>query len=73
MTDVAVIEVDLTEASFLDAAGVGALMDARNAVTAAGRRLRVRGAAGLLLQVLEICGVVDLLGAKSDDEPAVGQ
>jgi anti-anti-sigma factor len=75
----AMIEVDLTNVSFLDAAGVGALVDARNAVAAAGRQLRVRGAVDLVLEVLEICGVVEFLGVKadsggnSDDEWAGGR
>ena len=73
LIEAAMIEVDLTEASFLDAAGVGALVDARNAVAAAGRRLRVRGADGLVLQILQICGVADLLGEETGDQATGGQ
>lgn len=69
----AMIEVDLTGTSFLDASGVGALVDAQNVASAAGRGLRVRGATDLVLQVLEICGVVGFLGANADNDAAGDQ
>lgn len=62
------VDVDLTEVTLLDASGVGVLLAARNRAIARGRTLRVYGAAGLPLRVLEITGVLGLLGGKSDTQ-----
>ena len=67
------VEVDLTKATLLDASGVGVLLDARRQALARDKELRVRGATGLALQVLEITGVLGLLDGKGDTEPRNGQ
>jgi anti-sigma B factor antagonist len=59
------VEVDLSQVRLLDASGVGALLAARNRARAVGVGLRVRGAAGMPLRVLEITGVLGVLGGKS--------
>lgn len=62
----AIVEVDLAQVTFLDAAGVGTLVAVCNRARAHRVRLRVRGATGLVSQVLEVCGVEHMLGAKAD-------
>jgi anti-anti-sigma factor len=53
--------VDLTDLAFLDAAGLSALLRARRQITAAGHRLVIRGAHGLVRRVFEITHVAHLL------------
>jgi anti-sigma B factor antagonist len=57
------VTIDLSQLVFIDAAGVGALVRVRNAVTGAGGRLRVRSPRPNILRVLELAGVVHLLDA----------
>jgi anti-anti-sigma factor len=52
---------DLTEVTFLSAAGVNALIAARNQALETGSRLTVRGARGITRRVLQVCGVERLL------------
>jgi anti-anti-sigma regulatory factor len=64
------VEVDLSRVTILDAAAVGVLLAARHAAACRGRGLRVCGATGLPLYILEITGVAGLLGGKYDSRPA---
>jgi anti-anti-sigma factor len=58
------IEVDLSGVTFLDAAGVGLLMGAYKAALRRRLTLRVDGASGIVLRVLEITGAAPLLFAS---------
>jgi anti-anti-sigma regulatory factor len=49
----------------LDASAVGVLLAAHNRARRVGVGFRVRGATGIPLQVLEITGVLGVLGGKS--------
>lgn len=64
------VDVDFTDVTFLDMAGVNALLDARRTLLANGRRLRVRGVQGVARQVLEITGLLALLDGKDDGLPS---
>jgi anti-anti-sigma factor len=61
-----VIQVDLTAATFLDAAAIGAMLAARNAVVARRKQLTVCGAIGLPRRMLEITGALGVLGGKHE-------
>ena len=63
------VDVDLTGVDLLDAAAVGVLLAVRHRAQRRRTTLRVTGAAGLPLQVLEITGVLGLLGGKSETGP----
>jgi anti-anti-sigma factor len=60
------VTIDLEKLCFLDSTGVRCLMDAARAAEAAGSRLVVRQARGMVMQVLEICGVDRILFDDSD-------
>ncbi len=55
------IVVDLSEVTFLDAAGIRALLTCRGVVERRGARLEVRRPQIQVRRVLDITGVVDLL------------
>ena len=55
------IEVDLSGVTFLDAAGVGLLIGAYKAALRRRLTLRVAGASGIVLRVLEMTGAAPLL------------
>ena len=61
------VVLDLAGVSFLDSAGLSGLIRARNHALALGRSFRVRGANGLVAQVLEITGLGDVLTAGGAD------
>jgi anti-anti-sigma factor len=61
------VEVDVREVTLLDASGIGVLLAARNHARARGKDLRMYGASGLPLNVLEVTGVLGVLGGKPDD------
>jgi anti-anti-sigma factor len=68
-----VIEVDLTGATFLDCAGVGALVAARNAALQVGCRLRVCHLQPIVRRLLEVTGLLGALTASTvhaDGRPA---
>ncbi|MER7008586.1 STAS domain-containing protein [Dactylosporangium sp. NPDC000555] len=56
--------VDLAELRFIDSAGISALLRGRRRALAAGRTFRVDGAAGLVLEVLQLTGVWPLLSGE---------
>jgi anti-sigma B factor antagonist len=60
------IEVDLSQVTFLDAAGIGALIAAHTNARNHRLTLSVYGAAGLVRQVLEITGAAKVLAAHAD-------
>jgi anti-anti-sigma factor len=55
---------DLTDVTFLSAAGVAALVAAHNRASTAGSQLVVRGARGTTRRVLQITGLEGLLGGQ---------
>jgi anti-sigma B factor antagonist len=59
------VEVDLSRVHLLDASAVGVLLAAHHRARRVGARFRVRGATGMPLRVLEIAGVLGVLGGKS--------
>jgi anti-anti-sigma factor len=59
------VEVDLAEVHLLDAPAVGVLLAAWNRARSVQVGFRVRGATGMPLRVLEITGVLGVLGGKS--------
>jgi anti-anti-sigma factor len=60
----AMVCCDLSEVSFLSAAGITALISAHQRAAETGARLTVRGAHGVTRRVLRISGLEQLLGAK---------
>lgn len=64
--DVSGVEVDLSRVTFLDAGGVRVLLAGRRRARERGIAFRVRGATGLCQQVLEVAGVLDVLGDRHE-------
>lgn len=64
------IEVDLSQVTFLDAAGIGALIAAHTTAHDHGLTLSVHGATGMVQRVLEITGAAKVLAAKADRRTA---
>ena len=58
------VEVDLSPVRMLDASGVGALLAARKQAESRGLQFHTSGAAGLPRRVLEILGLLHILGDK---------
>jgi len=56
-----VIEVDLRDVTFLDCAGVGAIVEAQQLAVRAGRTLIVTRHRGVVRRVLDLSGVLGLL------------
>jgi len=55
------VVADLGELSFIDAAGIGAIVGAKREVEAAHHRLELCGARSRVRLVFEVCGLADLL------------
>lgn len=53
------VHIDLTEVSFIDSTGLGALLRIRNEATAAGKALRLQGVPAVLDRLLQITGLTD--------------
>lgn len=67
-----VVVVDVAGLAFLDSTGIHGLVTAHHAARAAGGRLHVVNATGMVANVLDITGVGDLLrpsAAAADDLP----
>jgi anti-anti-sigma factor len=62
----AVVDVDLAGVSFLDCAGIGALVAVRNVATGAGRQLRVSHPLPIVRRILELTGLLGVLTAPPD-------
>jgi anti-anti-sigma factor len=58
----AVVVVDLSQVSFLDAAMLGALVTQRRAILAAGGDLLLTGVSRWAMRIIEICGLRETLG-----------
>jgi anti-anti-sigma factor len=57
----AAVAVDLTRVSFMDSAGLKALLGARRDLTAAGSDFRVSAASDPVRRVIRLAGLVDVL------------
>lgn len=55
------VVADLSGLTFLDSSGIAALLAARSEVLAEGRAFVLRGAKGIVRQVLEVTGLAPLL------------
>jgi anti-anti-sigma factor len=62
------IAIDLAGVSYLDSSGVRCLLNVAKHAAAAGSELVVCRPAGIVLRVLEICGVDELLSGCSDGD-----
>lgn len=62
----AVLDVDLAGVTFLDCAGLGALVAVRNAAVQAGSQLRVTHPQPIVRRVLEVTGLLGVLTAPID-------
>jgi anti-anti-sigma factor len=60
------LDVDLAGVTFLDCAGVGALVAVRNAAVRAGRQLRVSHPRPIVGRVLDLTGLLGVLTAPID-------
>jgi anti-anti-sigma factor len=61
-----VLDVDLGGVTFLDCAGVGALVGVRNAAVQAGRQIRVAHPQPIVRRILEVTGLLGVLTAPTD-------
>jgi anti-sigma B factor antagonist len=61
------VVVDLELLTFLDSSGVHALVKGYHAANAAGSRLTIRNATGVVARVLAITGVAEALGLTMDE------
>lgn len=61
-----VLDVDLGGVTFLDCAGVGALVGVRNAAVQAGRQIRVAHPQPIVRRILEVTGLLGILTAPTD-------
>jgi anti-anti-sigma factor len=62
----AVLDVDLSGVTFLDCAGIGALVAIHNAAVAGGCQMRVTGARPIVRRILDVTGLLSILTAPSD-------
>jgi anti-anti-sigma factor len=67
----AVLDVDLAGVTFLDCAGIGALVEVRDAAVQAGRQMRVTHPQPIVHRVLETMGLLELLTAPIDQPETV--
>jgi anti-anti-sigma factor len=58
------VTVDLSAVTFLDSSGIAALIQAKEAITAAGHRFRTFGEQDIVLRVLEIAGLDTVFHAE---------
>jgi len=61
------VVLDLTEVSFLDCGGVGALVEARSSAQSVGRRLALVGVQPAQRRLLDILGLSALLGVREGE------
>ena len=67
------VTIDLAGVSFLGASGVRCLLNVSSQAAAAGSAMVVRRPAGIVLRVLEICGVDNLFVSCSDEDTSEAQ
>jgi anti-sigma B factor antagonist len=60
-----IVIVDLAEVTFMDSAGINALLKGRRLADERGQQFRVTGAAGIVRQVLDITGVTAHLSGSA--------
>jgi anti-anti-sigma regulatory factor len=60
------LDVDLGGVTFLDCAGIGALVGVRNAAVQAGRQIRVTHPQPFVRRILEVTGLLGVLTAPTD-------
>jgi anti-sigma B factor antagonist len=60
------VRLDLSEVTFLDSTGIGALLSIRNAATAAGTRVEVLERSSAVERVLSLAGVAELFVVGHD-------
>src|SRR5690625_1446853 len=65
--------VDITGVQFLDCTAVGTLLQLRGDASSRGCRLRLTGAAGVVLEILEIAGAAKRLGVYAGSEADAGE
>jgi anti-anti-sigma factor len=65
----AVLDVDLGGVTFLDCAGISALVAARNTAVQAGRQMWVTYPQPIVRRILELTGLLDVLTAPIDEPP----
>jgi anti-sigma B factor antagonist len=63
------IVIDLSECTFLDSSGVGALVTVRNAARDAGMKIFVQGASDRVKRVLEVTGLMDCFPEPDAHQP----
>lgn len=61
--------VDLAGVTFLDSTGIGALVAGRKQATRAGVRFAVRNPRGIVHKVLDVAGLLDILGIAPTSPP----
>jgi anti-anti-sigma factor len=61
-----ILEVDLAGVTFLDCAGIGALVALRNVALVAGRQMRVTHPQRIVRRILDVTGVLGVLTAPID-------
>lgn len=66
-----VLEVDLAGVTFLDCAGLGALVAARNAAVKTGRQMRVTHPQPIVRRVLAVTGLLTFLATPIDQPEAL--
>jgi anti-anti-sigma factor len=62
------LELDLSQVSRIDAAGVGELVRAYNMAVAVNGQLRITHATAWVREVLELVGIHDLLSADTESD-----
>jgi anti-anti-sigma factor len=56
------VVLDLSELRLIDAAGIGAVVEAEQEIRRRGHRLEIRGARGIVARVFEICNLDWMIG-----------
>jgi anti-anti-sigma factor len=70
LADEADVVVDLTDARFMDACILGVMVHSRSLLADRGRSLTFRGAKGVPLRVIEVCGLGGLIEGSVGVAPA---
>jgi anti-anti-sigma factor len=70
ISDVRDVVVDLSGVSFLDASGLTAMARACRALRDGGRGFKVRGATGIVAEILHLSGLAEVFGLPLSPPPA---
>jgi anti-anti-sigma factor len=60
------VDLDLSEVTFIDSSGLGALVRVQKAATAAGRRMRLCDVPRSVARILELTGLSDLFDERPE-------